>query len=345
MRKLLPACTLALAFAAGPILFGQDQDNDNPFIAHRNNGEIVHVLPTPSRAAQHSAHGPFSFAPVLNGSKVYSASYGSGSLIDHGGPQMSNAGFQPIYWNGNVPQDTRNSIRNFVLAFTGSHNWADSPTDDYTIVQQYGSSNDIAPTITIGATDIVSDQPGGGTVTDDQIQEFLANLFLSSNPVPDENVLYGVYFPSGVTVQLSPGSQSCSQFCGYHGYFTYGTGQSAKVIKYAVFPFADCLACSVSGLTPFDIWTIVSSHEIREAVTDPELNAWYDRRGYEGDDKCAWHNLYKMTNGSYVVQPEYSNGGTVNRSGFTATYPGPGCVVPNQTTTGGGGGGRGRGGH
>jgi hypothetical protein len=340
MRKLLPAFTLALGFAAGPILFGQDQDNDNPFLAHKNNGEIVHVLPTPSRAAQHSAHGPFSFAPPSNGSKVYSASYGSGSLIDHGGPQMSNAGFQPVYWNDNVPPATRAAIRDFVQKFSGSNNWSDQPTDDYTIVQQYGSHDNIAPSIAVATNDVVSNQPGGGTVTDDQIQTFLASLFKDGLTGASENVLYGVYFPTGVTVQLSPGSQSCSQFCGYHGSFDY----NGQVIKYAVFPFADCLACSVTGLTSFDIWTIVSSHEIREAVTDPELNAWFDRRGYEGDDKCAWHNLYRMTNGSYVVQPEYSNGGTVNRSGFTATYPGPGCVVPNQTGSGGGGG-RGRGGH
>jgi hypothetical protein len=29
-------------------------------------------------------------------------------------------------------------------------------------------------------------------------------------------------------------------------------------------------------------------HELSEAVTDPDLNAWYDRRGQENADKCAW---------------------------------------------------------
>ena len=32
----------------------------------------------------------------------------------------------------------------------------------------------------------------------------------------------------------------------------------------------------------------VLAHELEEAVTDPELNAWYDTRGYENADKCAW---------------------------------------------------------
>ncbi len=60
------------------------------------------------------------------------------------------------------------------------------------------------------------------------------------------------------------------------------------------------------------------------------MYAWYDSAGYEADDKCAWHNLYQMTNGSFWIQPEYSNGGNTTASGFTAVYPGPGCIVPNK---------------
>jgi hypothetical protein len=32
----------------------------------------------------------------------------------------------------------------------------------------------------------------------------------------------------------------------------------------------------------------IIAHELQEAVTDPDLNAWYDRRGQENADKCAW---------------------------------------------------------
>jgi hypothetical protein len=100
-------------------------------------------------------------------------------------------------------------------------------------------------------------------------------------------------------------------------------------IKYAVFPYPNCSGCSLSsyGLTITDMLTIVGSHEIREAVTDSGdngLNAWYDRVGYEADDKCAWHNLYQMVNSTIWVQPEYSNGGTIG----STSYPGSGCVVP-----------------
>jgi len=94
-------------------------------------------------------------------------------------------------------------------------------------------------------------------------------------------------------------------------------------VKYAVFPYTDCRACSLTGKAVADILTIVSSHEIRESVTDADGTAWWDAAGYEADDKCAWHNLYQMERDgkpTFWVQPEYSNGG----NGF----PGPGCVVP-----------------
>ena len=136
------------------------------------------------------------------------------------------------------------------------------------------------------------------------------------------DIIYGIYLPAGMKVTMSGGA-SCSSFCGYHGSYAYG----GIKLRYAVFPYLNCAACSLSGLTVADMMTIVMSHEIREAVTDPDLNAWYDASGYEADDKCAWHNLYQMNRApgyNFWVQPEYSNGGTDNGT----TYPGPGCVVP-----------------
>jgi hypothetical protein len=66
----------------------------------------------------------------------------------------------------------------------------------------------------------------------------------------------------------------------------------------------------------------IIAHELEEAATDPDLNAWYDSRGYENADKCAWTfgtestasngSKYNVTLGSrqYLIQ---QNG--VNASG------------------------------
>ena len=48
-------------------------------------------------------------------------------------------------------------------------------------------------------------------------------------------------------------------------------------------------------------------HETREAVTDPDLNAWYDRRGNEADDKCAWSPSPFIGTNGYGYQYEWSN--------------------------------------
>ena len=58
----------------------------------------------------------------------------------------------------------------------------------------------------------------------------------------------------------------------------------------------------------------VTSHEHNETITDENGNAWYDLRGYEDGDKCAWSwgaitgNYNQTINGHhYIAQLEYSN--------------------------------------
>jgi hypothetical protein len=63
----------------------------------------------------------------------------------------------------------------------------------------------------------------------------------------------------------------------------------------------------------------IVSHELEEATTDPDLNAWYDRRGEENADKCAWTfgqtftasngSKYNMVLGSrqYLIQQNWVN--------------------------------------
>jgi hypothetical protein len=289
------------------------QPNTNPFRDHSDTGETVHVLPAPASVRSPRDTNPTD-APVTNRLSVYPASYGSGNLINHGGKIISSAQFYAVYWNPSVANSTATSlgyssiraqITNFVSSFSGS--------PDYRIIQQYtGSNGGIGSSIPFSG-DYLDSQSTKSMIKDSAIRSYLAGLFQNSKLPPQANALYGIYFPSGMRVQLSGGA-SCSSFCGYHSHFTYNGLQ----IKYAVFPYPDCSGCSLAGKSVADMLTIVSSHEIREAVTDPgdnNVDAWYDASGYEADDKCAWHNLYQMVSGSFWVQPEYSNNNT-------------GCVVP-----------------
>jgi hypothetical protein len=53
----------------------------------------------------------------------------------------------------------------------------------------------------------------------------------------------------------------------------------------------------------------VASHEFMEAITDPNLNAWYDSSGSEIGDKCAWtfSSCVSLTGGNWQLQQEWSN--------------------------------------
>jgi len=335
MNRPSTSLVFASLMAAGWMTLGSAQGREDPFFDRGDTGEIIHVLPTPA-SIRHPRETQPTDAPPARGTAVYPASYGSGNLIDHGGLEISDAGFWAIYWNTQVSNSSQTSmgygtiqqqIDGFITAFADNSNWDNSTTDDYTVIQQYGSTSPIAPSLAdLGV--YLDQQPTNSRITDSSIQSYLASLFNAGRVPPNEHTVYGIYFPPGMRVTLQHGS-SCTSFCGYHSHFTYNGLQ----IKYASFPYLDCSGCSLSGKSVADMLTIVTGHEIREAVTDPgdhKANAWYDAVGYEADDKCAWHNLYQMTIGGFWVQPEYSNGGTVARSGFTATYPGPGCVVPNR---------------
>ena len=318
------------------------QPGGHPFVDHSDNGETVHVLPGPASVRSPHDTSP-TLAPRVPGLSVYAASYGSGQLRNHGGPQIANAGFFAVYWNGSVANaggkgitslgyaTLQSQLSDFTRLFSDNINYTSSdPGADYTVVQQYGVRNNIssAPLSPVLTTlgYYIDSRASQSSISDSSVRSYLASLFQSGAVPVSANVVYGVYFPPGMKVTLQ--GQSCVSFCGYHGHFTY----AGKDIKYASFPYLNCSACMLSGFSVADMLTIVTSHEIREAVTDPDLNAWYDNAGYEADDKCAWHNLYQTQNGGFWVQPEYSNGGTVTASGFTATYPQMsagtgGCVV------------------
>jgi len=321
--------TLVVVIAASSLGYlGAQGQGRHPFIDHSDTGETVHVLPPPAAIRSPHDSNP-TFAPVQPGFSVFAPSYGSGDLLNHGGPQLANAGFFAIYWNttvanaggsgvtsqGFVTLQAQISMFSELFADNVPYSQGDSGAD-YTIVQQYGTRNAISPELTtLGYyVDNKSTQP---SITDSKVRSYIAGLFQRGAVPVSANVIYGVYFPAGMKVTLQGGS-SCSSFCGYHGHFSY----NGVDVKYASFPYTNCSACKLSSLSVVDMLTIVTSHEIREAVTDPDLNAWYDSAGYEADDKCAWHNLYQMANGGFWVQPEFSNGGIVkDASGFEATYP------------------------
>ena len=274
-----------------------------------DNGETVNVLPPPAAVQAQENHGWGTQIPMaMNGYSVFSSSYGDnpGLLSDHGGSVISNASFFAIYYNSQPASTLQSGINSFVNNFSGSD-------PGMKVITQYSKAGNAISATLGNSGSFVDSKPTPSKISDTQIQSYLAGLFNAGSVAFATGRIYGVYLPQG-TVSTQGRYRSCTNYCGYHSSFTYN-GQTAI---YAVFPYNSCSGCSLSGKTVLDMETIVTSHEIREAITDP-VNAWWESTsGYEADDKCAWHNLYQQTGGAWV-QPEYSNA--------LAGWP-RGCVTP-----------------
>jgi hypothetical protein len=148
-------------------------------------------------------------------------------------------------------------------------------------------------------------------VTDADVQ---AEVLKVTKNVPRTDTIYEVFLPSN-SYSSDGSATSCGgpnlTYCAYHGNFQH----SGLDVKYASMPYPSCGGCQSSGFSTTQNFEHFISHETREAVTDEDGNAWYDRRGYEADDKCAWSptpftdsTTGKNADGSpFAYQYEWSN--------------------------------------
>ncbi|HEY2176371.1 MAG TPA: hypothetical protein VGH85_21395 [Mycobacteriales bacterium] len=221
-------------------------------------------------------------------------------LTNHGGPILGAVQIVPIYWGAAWSQTANSQLAtqldgffDFILTSEYMDMLAEYSTATTTI--QHGTR--------LPSVRITNSEPGtivGAVrqVTDGQIQTSLQG-FIANGTVPatNANTLYFIYLPPGV-VSLLGSSQSCAAggFCGYHNHI--------GGVRYAVIPFVNCAGCVFPGQF-LDTLTEVSSHELAEAVTDPDLNAWWDSSsGDEIGDIC---NRQTTRLGGFLVQTEWSN--------------------------------------
>ena len=241
------------------------------------------------------------------------------SLQNHGGPVIGAVEVVPIYWGAawasgpNAALATQlDGFFDFILtsAYIDLLHEYSTPTTEIKHGQRLASAR------------IANSEPGtvsGGVrqVTDGQIQTALQG-WISNHTVPatTANTLYFVFLPPSV-VSILGTDRSCQSFCGYHNHIGN--------VYYAVIPFADCAGCVFQGQF-LDTLTEVSSHELAEAITDPELNAWWETgAGDEIGDIC---NRQTTRLGGYLVQTEWSNA-----QNACVVAPLPAVTAPRQSSS------------
>jgi hypothetical protein len=195
-------------------------------------------------------------------------------------------------WNKTSGSDTASGqqiIRDFLHGLSGS--------PYYMINSTYGGVSGFFSVL----GEYVDNYSQTSTLSDSRVQAVVSHAISVKALPKDSNGIYFVLTSSDV----AESSGFCRQYCGWH---TAGT-ISQTDIKYAfVGNSSRCLsACAAQSVGPngnagVDGMISVIAHELEETNTDPDLNAWFDSKGAEDADKCAWTfgaNQKKASNGAY----------------------------------------------
>ena len=249
------------------------------------------------------------------------AGLSSNGIFYHGGPVMlgnaGNAGtvnMYYIYYGAWDFTDHTDTILNSFGSFIGG-------TPYFNINTTYHNSSNAAVSGRVALPQTTVDTGSQGTALNDAAVQTIVSNALSSGALPtDPN---GVYFVL-TSKEVTETSGFCTQYCAWH---THGT-INGRDIKYGFVgnPLQCPSACSAQTTSPngnvgADGMANLIAHELSESVTDPDLNAWFDWRGNENADKCAWKfgttstissgAKYNVTFGSlnWLLQQNWINAG------------------------------------
>jgi hypothetical protein len=182
----------------------------------------------------------------------------------------------------------------------------------------------ITPTVTYTGywnTASTSGAPAPSSSPTDADMIALVNWGIANGKISyDASTVYAIFTGTGVNL----GGGFGSQYCAYH---THGSN-SAGTFYYAAMPYnqqyvSGCTSgyTSPNGDVAANSEVNTLAHEIEETTTDDMGTAWYDNRGYENADKCAWTwgatasangGTYNMSGGGYyfLVQQNWVNAGS-----------------------------------
>ncbi|HET7872475.1 MAG TPA: hypothetical protein VFL42_08180, partial [Terriglobales bacterium] len=211
----------------------------------------------------------------------------TGNGINYNGGPVLKGNPVPIYviWYGNWNGTGSNTQTTVNLIGTFLNNIGNTGYEK--INSTYGdNTGNVSGNLTLAAQ--IFDTGSQGTkLTNRKLTNSVTRSFTNGLPV-DANGVYLVLTSSNVSEQ-----GFCSQFCGFHTRQTL----SGADIKWAFIGNSDRCpnGCEIQATGPnstagsgggADGMANVIAHETEEAISDPDLNAWFDSSGQENADKC-----------------------------------------------------------
>jgi len=301
---------------------------------------------------------------MLNGPRVFhtkqwhdndNASHGRGGggggsnngISYHGGPVLQSGtnvvavywASSPIYVNGPTPGTHGGNAADQSLVGEFLRSLGGSPYFNINSTYTDGSGRAIANSVSY--TGYWANNTGvpanGQNVSDGQMLSMLSSGFTSGALTYDSHTLYAI-FTAG-TVNLGGGFGS--QYCAYHWYGTVNTSSGSRTVLYAAMPYDHAYSGACDVFTQWgpangnvdpgaDAEVNTLAHETEETTTDQFGTAWYDSRGFENADKCAWTfgtthvagngGTYNVTLGgkNYLIQQNWVN---ANGGGCSMHWP------------------------
>ena len=239
----------------------------------------------------------------------------SNGIFYHGGPVMLGTTNLYYIWYGDWSSNSAVPILNNLALSLGG-----SPYFNINTTYYDGNNNKVSNAVAAPAS-TVDNYSHGTALSDTAVLNIVADSISSGALPKDPNGIYMVL----TSADVNETSGFCTQYCGWHTHYNI-LGVDTK-FAFIGNPARCPSACSAqstvspNGNIGADAMASIIAHETVEAATDPDLNAWYDRRGYENADKCAWKfgTTYKTGNGAnanmnlggmdYLIQQNWVNAG------------------------------------
>ena len=312
--KFIGVLTVALALAYSPIAVADSSDNGAMGSEGNNSSKTFQSDGNSVSNPEFDSHGN-------TASKIYKSIRGdspygvpnyaqartpgvtSNGINYHAGAVMNGSAGTKVnlVWYGTTWTDAQKTIiKTMINGLNGSPYFNINTT-------YYGAGNVAIKNIVSVGTETSTGYTLGKNLSDANI------LSLAQTNLGDVNTMTLVLTDGAV----SESSGFLTKYCGWHTW----TGNS----KYGFIgnPLSST-ACSAQSKSPngdagVDAMASVIAHEIEETVTDPLGNGWFDSRGYENGDKCAWKfgttlagpngSTYNVTLGGskYLIQQNWVN--------------------------------------
>jgi hypothetical protein len=214
-------------------------------------------------------------------------------VVDHGGTVLPLSKTYAIYWGptSGFASDLHSGMVSLLSGFNGSSYLG--------IAQQYMRGASVSTAYMGSAAD--TSAPPARAPSTAAIAAEVCKLY----PHPDPSALYIVFTSNAPKVN----------YCAWHARATCKgvTIQVAYVPNQALLSGCSPYVVKNLGCNKLSDGTVASAdsvaHEFMESITDPQLDAWYDKKGAEIADKCnfVYQSCVNLATGSWQIQSEWSN--------------------------------------